>query len=860
MPKKKKTKKDTAPQVRTQITESYLENLLKSKYYDLYYIFFIFLLTIILFNEFVFSAKMLFSSDGINASIYFREFFKENFGLFGSFPQWSQYIFGGMPYVDAFHSDIFYPLTMPLKLLMPTPQAFGWNMLLHVFLAGVTMYYCARAFGLSKLASSFAGIFYMFAPYLVSMVQPGHDGKMYVTALFPLTMLFLERGMNNGKFLDFTLLGAAIGLLILTPHPQMSYFALWAIGFYFGFRIIMKLIEEKKIQVIIKPSVFFVSAVVLGLLISAIQFYPSFKYVKEFSPRSEEEVMTAEKEAIRYQYATSWSMNAEELKAQFVPNFCGSNSTKIVAGQRTHDSQYWGKNAFKDNSEYIGVLPLFFGLIGVIFIRKKRTWFFLGLGAFALVYALGASTPLFKIFYHLIPNVKHLRAPSMIMFIFSFSFCLLAAYGVNYIQTRLADESPERKKRFSVFCIIAAGLYTLGALLMSAGGEGVIKAFKSMFNSGMPDDYILPRAFSNISDISIGLWIIALILILSCLLLKVFADKKVGVWAIAIIMFFGIVDAWRMDLKFITTDNPENYFAEKNVVKMIKSTDQPYVDRVLNCDRGVLRSSNYFAYHGIPMMFGYHGNQMKVYDQFWGRVGKSNDHSLQYQIYLNRNDQNDSNNGTLSWLNVPMMTIAGVKYLVFDYGTRPDGYNQYIKKLSTYQSEKDDGLLLYENLESFGRCKLFHDYVVIPDHEQALELTHAFKEGWKTRVILEADPGVEANPEVDTVGEKAEIILYEPNRIVIDTKLNGDGLLYLADCYYPAWKAYVDGERTEIILANSTFRAVPLKAGEHTVEFKYQSSTFAQASILTSSSILFVIVVIAFNLYVRNKRRKDTLE
>ena len=101
------------------------------------------------------------------------------------------------------------------------------------------MYYCARAFGLSKLASSFAGVFYMFAPYLVSMVQPGHDGKMYVTALFPLTMLFLERGMNNGKLLDFTLLGAAIGLLILTPHPQMSYFALWAIGFYFGFRIVL---------------------------------------------------------------------------------------------------------------------------------------------------------------------------------------------------------------------------------------------------------------------------------------------------------------------------------------------------------------------------------------------------------------------------------------------------------------------------------------------------------------------------------------------------------------------------------------------------------------------------------------------
>jgi Bacterial membrane protein YfhO/6-pyruvoyl-tetrahydropterin synthase related domain len=858
MPKKKKTKKATVPPVGLRSSESYLESLFKSRFYDLYYIIFIFFLTIVLFNEFVFSAKMLFSSDGINASIYFRKLWLEIFPNF----TWSQYIFGGMPYVDAFHSDIWYPLTAPLKLLFGdnVPRAFGWNMILHVFLSGVTMYYCARTFKLSKLASSFAGIFFMFAPYLVSMVQPGHDGKMYVTALFPLTMLFLERGMNNGKFLDFTLLGAAIGLLILTPHPQMSYFALWAIGFYFGFRIIMKLIQEKRIQAIFKPSVFFVGAVVLGLLISAIQFYPSFKYVKEFSPRSEEEVMTPEKERERYMYATSWSMNAEELEAQFIPNFCGSNATRIEDGNRSHASQYWGKNAFKDNSEYIGVFPLFLGLIGIIFVRNKRTWFFLGLAGFALVYALGASTPLFKIFYHLIPNVKHLRAPSMIMFIFSFSFCLLAAYGVNYIQTKLIEEKPEKKKQFFIYCAIVSGLYLLGALLMSAAGESVIKTFKSMFNSGVPDDYLLPSAFANIKDISIGLWLLAAFLILSYFLLKMYANKKVGVWVVAIMMFFGIVDAWRMDFKFITTDDPASYFAEKNVVRMIKSADQPYVDRVLNCDRGILRSSNYFAYHGIPMMFGYHGNQMKLYDQFWGRAGKSNDHSLQYQIYLNRNDQNDSNNGTLSWLNVPMMTIAGVKYLVFDYGTKPDGYDQYITKISTYETEKQDGLMLYENRESFGRCKLFHDYVVALDHDHALQMTHVFAEGWKTRVILEADPGIEKNPAADTIGEKAEILSYDPNKIVISTKLNSDGLLYLADCYYPAWKAYVDGEKTEIILANSTFRVVPLKAGEHMVEFKYQSETFKQASLMTGSSMLFVIIVIAFNLYIHFKRRKDTLE
>jgi hypothetical protein len=866
MAKKKKSKTGQKaaqqPQPSPKPPATYLEKILGDKYYFLYYAVFIFILTIVLFNEFVFSSKMLFSSDGINASLYFRQFFKDHMHAFGQIPMWTEYIFGGMPYVDAFHSDIFYPLTYVFKMIMPIPRAFGWAMIFHVFLAGLTMYLCARAFGLSKLASSFAGIFFMFAPYLVSMVQPGHDGKMYVTTLFPLTMLFLERGMNKGKFLDFALLGAAVGLIILTPHPQMSYFSLWAIGFYFGFRVIIKLVRKEKILNVIKPSAFFVIAIALGLLISAIQFYPSYKYVKEFSPRSEDEVMTPEKERERYMYATSWSMNAEELKAQFIPNFCGNNATKMVNDQKTHPSTYWGKNAFKDNSEYIGVLPIFLGLIAVIFVRNKRTWFFLGLAAFALIYALGASTPFFKIFYYLIPNVKHLRAPSMIMFIFSFSFCLLAGFGVDYIRGKLQTAKEKQKKAVLLYSAIAAGLYGLGALLFTVGGKGMMSIFKSFFNPSMPEQFLEAYAYPNVPDITIGLWILAAALGLSHFLIKSYSMKKVGLWAVAIILFFGVADDWRMDSKFITTANPDTFLAEKKTVQMIKSQGQIPVDRVLDCDRIILQSSNYFAYYGIPQMFGYHGNQMKIFDQYWGREGKSNDHSSIYSIYFNRRDRNDPMNGQMTWLNIPLMTMAGVKWVICDYGTRLGQYEQSLQQISTYDDIKQDGLILYENPESFGRCRLYHDYLIAPDHDSTLSIIHRqeLQYDWKSRVLLEADPGIDRQPEADTTGEIAEIVSYEPNKIMIDAELNEDGILYLADCYYPAWQAYVDGEKAEILLANAAFRAVPLMAGKHTVEFRYESKTFQTASLITYFSSLFVILVIVYNLIIQRKKRTGAVE
>ncbi len=861
MAKKKKIKqKQAQPMARPTFNLNFMQNLLDSKYYVLYYAIFILLLTVILFSEFAFSGEMLHSSDGINASLYFRQFWKDHVSAFAEVPQWSPLIFCGMPFVDAFHSDIFYPVTFPFKMILPIPQAFGWAMLFHIFLAGLLMYLCCRAFRLSKLSSSIAGIFYMFAPYLASMVQPGHDGKMYVTALLPLAMLFLERGMNNRRFLDFVLLGGSIGLIILTPHPQMSYFSLWGLAFYAAFRIIFRVVKDKNILIAIRPALYFVIAVALGLFISAIQFYPSYKYVKEFSPRAESEQESLQEEEIRYAYATSWSMNAGELVSQFIPNFIGTNATKYITGERMPPT-YWGKNAFKDNSEYIGVLPLLLGMIAVIFVRNKRTWFFFGLGLFTLIYALGASTPLFKIFYYGIPNVKHLRAPSMIMFMFSFSFCLLAAFGVDYIRNKLPSENPDRRRKVELFAMIVAIAYAFAAFVFTVGGEAMMRLFKSIFNPGGPQGLLQYRAFPNIPDVVAGLWIVTIILAIAYFIIKLVGRRRIGLTVLAVLAVLGMVDAWRMNLKFITTEDPDQFFAPNNVVQRIKSVDKPYVDRILNTEMaGVIRSSNYFAYHGIPMMFGYHGNQMKIFDQYWARQGKSNDHSYIYRIYYNRENPQDPRNGQLVWFNIPFASMAGVKYLVCNDWINLGEYQSMLRPLSTTQEVRSDRLILYENPFGFDRVRIFHDFIVKQDHQEALDFLREMNHDYERVVVLEDDPGIEAIPDADTTGEIAQIRSYEPNEIIIDVKLNSDGILYMADCWYPAWKAYVDDEESPVILANTTFRGIPVKAGEHEVRVIYESAIFETSKNITYAASIFVIGVLGFNVYTHRRRGKNSSE
>ena len=47
--------------------------------------------------------------------------------------------------------------------------------------------------------------------------------------------------------------------------------------------------------------------------------------------------------------------------------------------------------------------------------------------------------------------------------------------------------------------------------------------------------------------------------------------------------------------------------------------------------------------------------------------------------------------------------------------------------------------------------------------------------------------------------------------------------MVLSEVYYPAWRAYVDGRPAPVLVADGLLRAVEVPAGEHEVEFRYES-------------------------------------
>ncbi|SYZ73965.1 putative membrane protein [Candidatus Zixiibacteriota bacterium] len=773
---------------------------------------------ILLFRDFIFSDQMLSGSDMINAGIFFRHFYVEYVKLHGSIPLWNPYIFGGMPFIDAFHGDIFYPLSI-LKFTGNFFRMLGMNLVIHIFLSGIFMYLTARQFKLSRVASTVSGFAYMFSGLLVSLVAPGHDGKIFVITLFPLTMLFLERAFEKKPILNFALLGLVIGVIILSPHAQLSYYALWAIALYGLFKLIFLYRQSRSLVATAKPAGYLVAAVIIGLAISAIQFYPGYIYTTKYSPRADTKR--------GYDWATSWSMHPEEAFSLVVPEFAGVDSGR--------DDHYWGKNFFKDNSEYAGVITLFLGLLGLLFSRRKEAYFFGGLALFALIYALGDTTPLFKIFYYVIPNVKSLRAPSTIMFLFLFSMALLAGIGIQFLTEKGRELSALIKKRMNLYLLLGTGLLIFFALLFSIAGEGMLSFYSSIFYSGLKSMPIgqgnvtkWQVALMNLPNIKTGFWVASFLIAATATAIALYLSRKVGRNIFLILPLLIMIDGFRFDSRFIKTYDYRQQFTPSVISNYIKTLPGHF--RVMNMQAV---PDDYLPYFDIEVVVGYHGNQLRWYDDLLGGPAKTN-------------------LGNPNFLN-----LVGARYILGRSGMR-DTVGYFGPNRLTV--EKDFGAIsLYRNDNALPRAFLVNRFEVVPERKNIYPLVLSGQSDLRKKVFLEETPPLDINAQ-DTLLPPAEITSHAVDSVVVEfPTLTSNTILVLTDNYYVAWEAFASGAKVPILRADGAFRAVALKAGTNRVIFKYNKAMNNRGLMITLFGLIIVGAVLStYGIQSLMRRKKDT--
>ena len=767
-------------------------------------------LTLLVFREYLVSGpgSMLMGQDTIAAGVMFRKFFVEHIRAAGRMPLWNPYLFGGVPTIEAGSGDILYPAAI-LHFLLPLPSALAWKLIVHVYLGGVFMYLAARAFGASRLVALFAGSAYLLSASLVSLVWGGQDGKMYVTALFPAALWLLVTALDRRSWLRFLWLGVVAGLMVLA-HPQLAYYAYIALAAYALAALWSRRHEGG--AVLANGLAGGMLAVVTAFGVAAVALLPMYRYLREDSPRAGP--------GRGFEYSATWSLHAEEALSLFVPDFAGTD---------VQSDTYWGKNPFKHNSEYGGALVLVLGIAALAGLKgDRRRWGLGAIAAVALLYALGAGTPVFGWLYSVVPGLKNFRAPSLATYLAIASLTLLAALQLE----RVLSTGDARARR-----AMAIGLATgtvaalLIAVLMLAGGRGFYAAWISTF--GQAEGLDRSGAFAdNVPRAAAGALIVAL-MCGAALVSMVLWNRGVlnAAHVVLILTALTAIDLLRVDARYIQVVRYDDFFPPDPGIEALKARLVPG-ERVLTV--GGVYPDGFLAAYGVPEVFGYHGNQLRWYNAL-----------TRYDVRQSARTTAELEQYWLSFLHSAALRALAARYVLLPGKVELPGFRLL---------GADQRVAVYVNDAALPGVSVVPDVQVEPDSAQRIAtLWSPTFDPAKTTLVEEPVPAVGQAGGTGT----AAIEGNGDDTLAVRVRSTGPALLQVSRTYHRSWEAEIDGVSVPVIRANHALMAVPLaRGGEHLVLMRYRPAIVRMSTMisLVTWAAVILITIFATALHLRRPR------
>ena len=736
-------------------------------------------------------------SDQYNAGYPFLAWGAEWWKRTGQWPLWNPELFGGLPYVAAGHGDIFYP-TWLLRFVVPFWTAGNISFFVHYVLAGLFTYLLLRRLRVGWTGALIGGLAYSLSGLIASYPSPGHDGKLFASTALPLAFLALVLALRDRRWAGYPLLTVAVALSLL-GHFQLAYYLLIAAGI-FALYLTVEEGGDAPLAARLARLGLALGAVLLAFGIAAIQVLPFFAYIP-FSPRA---VSYGGGFAASTSYAIPW----DHVPEFFLKNFVGSVET------------YWGANPLKLHSEYLGLPVVALAMLGVGASGRRRLVLWLGgLGLLYLLIAMGAATPFYHVWWAVMPLVKKTRAPGMAFFVVALVVATLSALGVERV---LRKESTRSALPLTIVGVVVALLGVTGVFGLFA--EGMARSAEAttgraaLATVGAAQPAILWGALSS------GLALAAVGAVL-------FAARRERLGARQVALLLALIvgaDLWLNAQHFWHYTRP---YGRDQIIDRLAATPLPC--RVL--DWGGSYPGASLMVFGVPQVRGYHGNELRYYDDLlggkniWANLGHLQLWDLlavRYAIARPGELAGDSIPGFRKVLDAT--TSLGEPAQLFER-TRPPSYARVVPAALTADSAAVIPTLLDPRLD-YSRLVLFtRDQAVTPE-----PLTR----------MPEPSPS------------SATVTAWQPGRmtVTLDPAPPAPSYLLVAENWFPDWQATVDNLPARVLRGDYSFITVPVPVGARTVRLAFRSKAYERGRGLTILSL--GLLTIAFLALAVNRRRR----
>lgn len=745
----------------------------------------------------------------------------------GEYSYWSNAMFSGMPCNYTFSpqpDNVFKPIGEVVTL-----NVFGasYRHIGCIFLTFIGCYILLLALGCKSWLSIAGSIAYTLGSYNFIIIDAGHMNKSLVIAtMAPLIggiILCYKRKLLIGALV--TLIFA--GLNIYWSHQQVSYYVLLT-AFIMAIVYFVYAYREKWFKHYWKATGVLAVIAILSAAPAVGILLPTSDYAKS-SMRGGSELNTKNGEkstGLDTEYAFAWSYGKAESFTLLVPNLYGSSSacnvgtdselykayrnfmigsyadmvleqnpgasrneaTRYIRNNRQimreidadaanftkYAPTYWGEQPGTSGPVYAGAIICFLFVLGLIIVRGAEKWWLLGATVFSLILAWGNNMPGINNFlFEYMPLYNKFRAPSMALVITTLTMSTLAILAVKRFIESAKDEEKIQKAVY-IAMGIAGGIALLFAVVPDAFFDFTSNAdIRYAQVPELLDALVMQRRSMLVSDA----WR-SLAFILATVALM-WAYKRYNLKQLLFITVLGVlllIDMWPVCKRFVNNDK----FMPKKETTAIRETD---------VDREVKMLAGNDPHYRVFNLTDPNGPFNEAFTSYKHKSigGYSPAKLARYQDVIER---------YLSKLNMNVISMLNTRFFI-----TPDG--------------------VQENYDAFGNCWFVDNIEWVNSANEEIEAIENVDK--QTAYIDNMWMNNVQNHELYNNDAPGIIRMTEyrnPGNIVYESSCTEPKMAVFSEVYYKTWKAYIDGKEITPIRANYILRALPIPAGEHTIEFK----------------------------------------
>ncbi len=725
--------------------------------------------------------------------------------------QWTNSILFGFSYARNGVTIPFHAPGCLLALVFDPTATLTLSGIWHFSLSFVFMVLFLRAVGVGLAAACFGALAFTFAGSATQ--RHLHPWSMAAVLTTPLCFWLAEKAATRRAPAYAVLLGVVLGHIALAGHPQFVAYQAPIVCLYYLYR-------RRQEGAVAGLAGWARVAGVVGLValicfgVAAVYWVPVAASALGFV------------EGGGRLYMTPIAMDPiRVVLAHLAPRAVGSDFAHSGGASLVAHSWEW--------SVYIGIVPVLFLPLALTRLARKRFrtgGFFLALWLLSCCFLVSswrvAGMSLGDL-YELIPVWKLFHHIYRFVFLGCFALACLCAMGLQRLLDAEESDKPRERSRVRRVPIAVWGSVALLALLSTAVSEGVRRGVVSwpawagwVARSGGSFSHctslVSPTVLFSTGAIAILLlcrwraigpramvWLLAGVLSADLLLYALPAkptDPVEAAWTPPPLVQAGIRRGQR-----VLSLAPRHYFDERGVPPQEQR-------RGLNTNLGI--------YDGIEECGGYVTLTLPpgFYD-FYDLLGA---HVPYRHTDFFFNPPPDLN------VTLPLVRACSIEYVITKGAVDVPG-------LSLLARDRD--LYAYRVAGTFPRAYTVSRAVAAPSPETAV----AFLAGClqdKTLDLANQAVTVSAEPLTGPfVRGQARVVSREPTLTRVEVAAEGKTFLVLTDAYRPEWKAYIDGRPARLYQANGIFRGVPVPAGTHTVDFRYEDGAYHTGKWLTFGTL-----------------------